>query len=156
MIIIDTNSLIILVLGLIDPNQKNSHRRTSIYDKKDFYFLIEKIQDLKNLIIFPNVWTELDNLLNGFSGKLKNDYINQLRFLSKTSTESFMSSNKAFELHSIYDLGLTDSIILKYASTSKCDFVITSDSTLSDHLIANGVLVIDLVKIKNNKILNIE
>lgn len=156
MIIIDTNSLIVLVLGLINPNLINSHRRTSIYDKKDFDFMIEKIQDLKNLIIFPNVWTELDNLLKDFSGKLKNDYINQVRFLSKTSTESFMSSNLAFELHSIYDLGLTDSIILNYASTSKCDFVITSDSTLSDHLIANGVLVIDLVKIKNNKILNIE
>lgn len=69
--IIDTNSLIILVLGLMDPRMIDTHKRTSIYDKSDFKALLSIIGDLKTLVIIPNVWTELDNLLNSFQGERK-------------------------------------------------------------------------------------
>jgi hypothetical protein len=55
MIILDTNSLLVLTLGLVNPNIVNSHQRTSIYSKDDFYFLLEQIKDFKKLLIFPNV-----------------------------------------------------------------------------------------------------
>jgi rRNA-processing protein FCF1 len=151
MILIDTNSLIILVLGMINPSIIDKHPRTSIYDKSDFYFLVEKIGDLNKLVILPNIWTELDNLLNKFSGNLKDQYVNRLQQISKLSTEEYISSEKGINFYSFHDLGLTDSLILNYATSSKCDCVITSDSNLSDHLLAHGVNVIDLVKIKNSK-----
>jgi rRNA-processing protein FCF1 len=154
MIIIDTNSLVILVLGLMNPNIINQHPRTSIYDKSDFYFLIEKIGDLDNLVILPNIWTELDNLLNKFSGNLKDQYVNKLKQISKLSTEEYISSEKGMDFYSFHDLGLTDSLILNYATSSKCEYVITSDSKLSYHLLAHGVNVIDLVKIRNSKYLD--
>ncbi len=69
MIVIDTNALVILVLGLMDPRLIEGHKRTSIYDARDFDDLLTRIGDVKQLLIIPNVWTEVDNLLNGFTGR---------------------------------------------------------------------------------------
>ena len=149
MIILDTNSLIVLALGLVNPNIVNSHERTSIYSKEDFDFLLEQIKDFKNLIIFPNVWTEFDNLMEKFPLIARNRYVETLKILSKETNEVFVKSFNGFENYSFYSLGLTDSVILYYSINFKCDFVITSDSNLSDHLFAHGVKVIDLVKRKN-------
>lgn len=151
MIIIDANSLLVLVLGLMNPNLINSHRRASIYDIDDFDFLLNSIGDLGNLVIFPNVWTELDNLLNDFHGNMKEQYVNILKIVSQNSTEKYISTNIGVDFYAFYDLGLTDSIILYFATTYPCDYVITSDSKLSDYLIANQVRVVDLVKYKNKK-----
>lgn len=40
MILIDSNSLVVLILGLIDPELINTHKKTSIYDEEDFYKLL--------------------------------------------------------------------------------------------------------------------
>jgi len=55
MILIDSNSLVVLVVGLIDENLISKHSKTSIYNKKDFQDLLIVIQDFKNLIILPNI-----------------------------------------------------------------------------------------------------
>jgi rRNA-processing protein FCF1 len=151
MIILDTNSLLVLTLGLVDPNIVNSHERTSIYSKEDFDFLLDQIKDFKRLVIFPNVWTELDNLMKKYPLISRNKYVETLKVLTKETTEEFVRSVEGFEMYSFYKLGLTDSNILYYSTNFKCEYVITSDSNLSDHLIAHGVNVIDLVKIKNSK-----
>ncbi len=151
MIILDTNSLLVLTLGLVNPNIINSHERTSIYSKEDFDFLLEQIRDFKRIVVFPNVWTELDNLMKKYPVVYRDKYVETLKSLTRQTTEEFVNSINGFEIYSFYKLGLTDSIILYYSTNFKCDFVITSDSNLSDHLLAHGVNVIDLVKIKNSK-----
>jgi rRNA-processing protein FCF1 len=140
-----------LTLGLVDPNIVNSHKRTSIYSKEDFDFLLDQIKDFKRLVIFPNVWTELDNLMKEYPLISRNKYVETLKVLTKETTEEFVRSVEGFEMYSFYKLELTDSNILYYSTNFKCEYVITSDSNLSDHLIAHGVNVIDLVKIKNSK-----
>ena len=74
--LIDTNSLLILLVGLIDPKLINKHRRTSIYEEQDFLDLLQLIGDFNDLVVLPNVWTEVDNLLNGFNRGHKESYVN--------------------------------------------------------------------------------
>jgi rRNA-processing protein FCF1 len=93
----------------------------------------------------------LDNLIKKFPLISRNKYVETLKSLTKETTEVFVRSVEGLEIYSFYKLGLTDSIILYYSTNFKCDCVITSDSNLSDHLLAHGVNVIDLVKIKNSK-----
>lgn len=131
--IIDTNALAVLVLGIMDPEIIDSQPRTSIYEKSDFQALLSIIGDLKTLIILPNVWTELDNLLNNFQGQRKNIYVNYLIELTKITTEQFLPTAKGVNSSTFYDLGLTDSLILQYAK--KCKLLITSDSKLSNYAI---------------------
>jgi hypothetical protein len=150
MILIDTNALVVLLVGLMDTNLIGKHKRTSIYEEQDFIDLISIIGNLDKLIVLPNVWTETDNLLNNFGGEQKYLYITKTIETMRMSTEKFVDSIKGVENHTFYDLGLTDSLLLQYAQD--CELLITSDSALSDYAIANSIRVYDMVKNRNERL----
>ncbi|MEJ7693979.1 hypothetical protein [Daejeonella sp.] len=150
MILVDTNSLILIVLGLMDPRLINTHSKTSIYEEEDFNHLMIFIGDLKNIIVTPNILTEVDNLLNNFSGNLKYPYINAFIRLIKESSETYIRSTEV-EAHKFFIFGLTDSIILELAP--KIDCLITSDSKLSDYATGIGIRTYDLIAERNRRFL---
>ncbi|RPA68370.1 hypothetical protein EF405_11950 [Cyclobacteriaceae bacterium YHN15] len=148
--LIDTNALILLIVGIMDTLQIKSHKRLSIYDEEDFNKLLLVIDDIDRLVVLPNVWTEVDNLLNNFKGNLKNTYIFQIVEVIKSSTEKYIETIKATEDYAFYDLGITDSLLLSFAE--KCDLLITSDSRLSDYATSRGINVYDLVLERNKRL----
>ena len=151
MILIDSNSLLVLIIGLINPNLISTNKRTSIYEKEDFDNLIDLVGDFSNLLVLPNIWTEVDNLLNqSFSRNYKDSYIQNLKFIIESSTEKYLESKISVNSSYFYELGITDSLILEVAKD--CKFIITSDSKLSDNAKANNIQVYDLVEIRNNKL----
>jgi rRNA-processing protein FCF1 len=150
MILIDTNALIILILGQIDTRLIDTHKRTSIYEEQDYYDLISVIVDIENLIVLPNVWTEVDNLLNGFNGEHKYQYITEITKIIKSTSEQFLSSLSGVNSESFFNLGLTDSLLLNLAK--ECELLITSDSGLSDYALAYGIKVFDIVKNRNSRL----
>ncbi len=150
MILIDSNALIVLLLGFIDPKLIGRHKRTSIYQAEDFYNLLSVIKGLDQLVVLPNIWTEVDNLLNNFQGNYKFQYIEKITETIKAVTEQYIASKTGSESHNFFDLGLTDSLILEYAK--ECQLLVTSDSKLSDYAIAYGINVYDMVKVRNEKI----
>jgi hypothetical protein len=102
-------------------------------------------------VVLPNIWTEVDNLLNDFNGNYKEQYVANIKEILNLPSEKYIESQIAIESDCFYDLGLTDSLILYYSK--ECKLLITSDSTLSDYAIAYGVSVYDMVKRKNEKLL---
>lgn len=150
MILIDTNALLVLLVGLMDTELISKHKRTAIYEEQDFIDLLSVIGDLDKLVVLPNVWTETDNLLNNFGGERKHQYILKTVETMKSTTENFIESVKGVEHYSFYDLGLTDSLLLQYAM--ECDLLVTSDSTLSDYAVASGVKVYDMKKIRTDRL----
>jgi rRNA-processing protein FCF1 len=150
MILIDTNTLLILIVGLMDIKLIGRHKRTSIYEEQDFYNLLSVIGNLDKVVVLPNIWTEVDNLLNNFGGERKYIYIVKLIETMKSTSEKFIHSLKGVESNAFYDLGLTDSLILEYAR--ECELLVTSDSSLSDHAVARGIRVYDIVKNRNDRL----
>ena len=148
--LIDTNALIILILGLMDPKLIQTHKRTSIYEEQDFHDLVSLIGNIESLVVLPNVWTEVDNLLNNFTRGHKERYIDQITRSIKLATEKFINSKTGTESYGFYDLGLTDSLLLEYSK--ECELLITSDSKLSYYAISSGVIVYDLVKNRNERL----
>lgn len=149
MILIDSNALIILLLGLIDKNLIGSHKTSSIYTQDDFEQLVSVIQDFRKLIVLPQVWAEADNLLNNFKGNYKYSYLLQLKRLIEQSTERHIATKALMESNYLWEVGITDALILEVAKD--CDYVITSDSHLSDILEANRIPVYDMVRVRNEK-----
>ena len=147
MILIDTNALIILILGQINPKLIDTHKRTSIYEEQDYYDILSIINKIEDLVVLPNVWTEVDNLLNGFNGNHKYLYIENITTVIKKSSEIFLNSIIAVESDSFYNLGLTDSLLLELAK--ECELLITSDSSLSDQARAKGIKIFDVVENRN-------
>lgn len=148
--IIDSNTLVVLIVGLIDPRLFKNHKRTSIYDEEDFLELLSIIGNLDRIVILSNVWAEVDNLLNDFSGNYKYQYITNISNLIKLTTEKYIPSITVIDKDEFYELGLTDSLLLEEAKG--CQLLITSDSKLSDYALASGIQVYDLVKAKNEKL----
>lgn len=150
MILIDSNSLLVLILGFINPSLINKHSKTSIYDENDFYILLDVIKDVKSLVVLPNIWTEVDNLLNKFNGQYKTLYVQKIIQTIKDTSEKYIESQSIENNYAFYDLGLTDTLILEHAK--ECKMLITSDSQLSDYARANGTVVFDLKELKNESI----
>jgi len=148
--LIDTNSLIVLLVGLIDPKLIQKHKRTSIYEEQDFIDLLYFIGKIENLVVLPNVWTEVDNLLNNFNRGHKEKYIGEITKTIKLTTEKILETKIATESIGFFDLGVTDSLLLEYSK--ECELLITSDSKLSDYAVASGISVFDLVKNRNARI----
>jgi predicted nucleic acid-binding protein len=149
MTLIDTNSLVILLIGIIDPKLISLHKRTSIYEEEDHTNLLKIIKSLDRLIVLPNIWTEVDNLLNNFSGNYRWKYVQAFRKLIQLTSEKYIPSSIGTENAHFLSIGLTDALILELGK--ECDFLITSDSKLSDFVKAEGIAVYDLVKIRNEK-----
>ena len=150
MILIDTNALIILILGQINPKLIDTHKRTSIYEERDYYDILSIINKIEDLVVLPNVWTEVDNLLNGFNGNHKYLHIENITTVIKKSSEIFLNSIIAVESDSFYNLGLTDSLLLELAK--ECELLITSDSSLSDQARAKGIKIFDVVANRNSRL----
>lgn len=147
MIFVDTNALILLIVGLIDKSLISSHKRTSIYEPIDFDNLKVLIGDLEKVVTTPNVLTEVDNLLNNFRKGHRWMYYQIIREIIGKSSEKFIETKTIIELNPFFELGLTDSGVLEICK--ECDFLITGDSRLSDYASAFGIKVVDLVKIRN-------
>ncbi|MBA4301049.1 hypothetical protein SAMN03080617_01322 [Algoriphagus alkaliphilus] len=150
MIFVDTNALILLIVGLIDKSLIKSHKRTSIYESTDFENLELLIGNLEEVVTTPNVLTEVDNLLNNFQKGHRWAYYQILRELITKSSEKFLESRRIIDSSSFFELGLTDSGVLELCK--ECDFLITGDSKLSDYASAFGIKVVDLVKIRNERL----
>lgn len=148
--IIDSNSLLVLILGLMKPSLVGTHKKTSIYDEKDFYNLLEVIGTLDSLVVLPNIWTEVDNLLNRFNKGYKKLYIQKIIQIIKETSEVYLNSSSVEGKSEFYDLGLTDTLILEHGRN--CELLITSDSTLSDYAHGYGIIVFDMKKSATEKL----
>jgi rRNA-processing protein FCF1 len=150
-VLVDTNCLIIYVLGIINPVLINTNKNTSIYDESDFYLILELIKSPDNLLILPNIWTEVDNLLNrNLTGNYKYLYFERIRSVMQENVEKYIESVEATKDVNFYQLGITDTLILIEAKN--CELLITSDGDLSDRANAQGIKVFDMSKYKNEQI----
>jgi hypothetical protein len=140
--IIDANSLLVLILGLMRPSLIGTHEKTSIYDEEDFTNLLTVIEKFETLVVLPNIWTEVDNLLNRFNRGDKELYVKKIIQTIKDTSEKYLASSTVDGKFEFYDLGLTDTLILEHGKN--CDLLITSDSTLSDYARAYGIKVFDM------------
>lgn len=102
MILIDTNTLLVFLVGLMNPALIERKKRIKMYNAEDFEnllsFITSKIgNDYQKIITLPNVWTEVDNLLNhanlGIDGGNKFTYIQELKKLIFTTTEQYFFTN---------------------------------------------------------------
>lgn len=150
MILIDSNSLLVLILGLMNPSLINKHSKTSIYEEEDFHNLISVIKNLESIVVLPNIWTEVDNLLNKFTGNQKELYIKRIIETIKITSEKYFESKMVENNYAFYNLGLADTLILECAKD--CEMLITSDSELSDYARAYGINVYDMKELKNEKL----
>lgn len=150
MTVIDTEPLILYVVGMINKNYIGQSRKTSIYNRLDFELLQNAIGNISNLLVPPNVWTETDNHLNNIVGQYNFIYYELLKNFIANSTEKYIKTNNIINESTFSLLGITDTILLKLAKTT--GNLITADSKLSNYARSNGINVYDLKEVVNSRI----
>jgi hypothetical protein len=143
-LLIDTNLLLLLVVGLSDPTQISKHKRTrSVFTDEDFILLDHFAGRFRQIVTTPHVLTEVSNLLGQTPDTLKAIFFGRFKsFLElKSLTEETVSGNVLSKKDAFEALGIADCAISEVAKGRF--LVLTIDFELAGHLAKEGVDVIN-------------
>jgi rRNA-processing protein FCF1 len=140
-ILIDTNLLLLFLMGAVDAKQIDKFKRTKQFTIEDFW-LIEKLLDFFEIkVTTPNILTEVSNLAGQLSEPLKSRFLERLGEQVKILTEKYCPSVEACAHPYFNKCGLTDSAILSIAESEL--LVLTDDFQLAGLISGLGIDVIN-------------
>ena len=107
---VDTNLLVLFVVGNVDSSRIPRHKRTRKYTVDDYKKLSQMLANVEQILVTPNILTETSNLLDGDERMAE-----MLRKLICTSyvKEIYVKSRMVVERDEFKRLGLTDCGLLK-------------------------------------------
>ena len=124
-LIVDTNLLVLYVVGSVNPERIETFKRTRQYARSDYDLLVRVLDKFDRLYSLAHVLAEVSNLTD-----LSGDERLLARLVLKKTiselTELEMASSRAAEDPLYQDLGLTDAAIGALARAHGCA-VLTDD-----------------------------
>ena len=111
-VILDTNLLVLFVVGITDPKYIAIHKRLQEYHKDDFSLLSRLVLSYESLVLNPHVLAETSNLAGQIKEPAKSKIYGRLGELIETRHEAFIESKRGVRLKEYRDLGLTDAVLL--------------------------------------------
>lgn len=138
-VLIDTNILLLLILGSADINQVGRNNRLRKYTPQDLQLVQELIKRSRGPILAtPHVLAETDNLARqALNGSLQKKAMVFIRNLIINLEEVPIPSKQAVQDPVYFWLGLTDAGIAQ-VKTRGC-IVLLDDGRLADHLTQTGI-----------------
>ena len=117
-IFVDSNLLVLLVVGETDKKLIVKHRRLREFQEEDYERLVRLVHHIDQILITPNTLTEASNLLAQHGEPERSRFFEVLRILIEEHEEIVVTSktashNKEFARH-----GLTDAALLEVVSNS--------------------------------------
>lgn len=112
LLVIDTNLLVLLVVGSVRPDLIGKHRRTKGYGMQDFALLRDLLGDEPTLSLLPNVVTETSNLVADYGEPDRSRLLGRLKSLVDANPESYVPSRLACSIAEFLRLGVTDAALL--------------------------------------------
>jgi hypothetical protein len=117
-IILDSNLLLLLIVGLTSPAYITKHRRLREYEEVDFELLKGFVDSATRIVVTPHTLAETSNLI-GYIGQPAREHIYlQLRLLLGVADERYIESSSAAQRTEFPRLGLADAVQLDLATES--------------------------------------
>jgi hypothetical protein len=144
-LLIDTNILLLYVVGSFDPAAISRFKRTEKFDEDDFALLTEHVGRYSVLVVTAGVLAEVSNLLSGYlhvqvAGHIV-ELVDHAEEASKPAVEIMADAEFA-------RLGFTDSTILQAAATPETT-VLTDDVQLYLALLAREHNAVNFNHLRN-------
>jgi hypothetical protein len=135
-IILDTNLLLLLMVGATRRGFIQDHKRLSNYLPEDYDRLVDLIGD-EPLVVTPHILTETSNLLpNGVHEPLRPQLRLTLKRFVTTNQETHIPARIVIERGEFTKLGLTDCAVLEYPDREAV--LLTDDLELHERALATG------------------
>lgn len=144
---VDTNLLLVLVIGLLDPEQVEKFKRTRSYTREDYSLLSDFVSGYDGLLTTPNVLTEVSNLAGYLAEPLRTQAFATLAALTAETVEEYLPSLEVVQHPHFTSLGLADVTVL-LASQRKAT-VLTDDFELYARLSAEDVTVVNFHHVRS-------
>jgi hypothetical protein len=126
-VVVDTNLLLLLVVGLTDVDYISKHKRLTDYSRRDFILLSETIDLYGKLILTPNTLTETSNWIDHIRDPARSEIRRVFNVLIASETEIYIPSSIAAARQEHISLGLADNALLEAAKDA---VLISSDEDL--------------------------
>jgi hypothetical protein len=112
-VILDTNLLILLVVGLASPDYVARHKRLSDYTTNDFDLLTSILSRVARIVVTPNILTETSNLAVQIPEPARSHIAATFGILVNAVNERYMPSRRAVGRPDFARFGLSDAVILE-------------------------------------------
>ena len=145
-VIVDSNLLLLFIIGSFDEQLISTFKRTKTYTGSDYRILSEFLSAFSEILVTPNILTEVSNLSNQLPESYKPDYFTQFGEHIGRMQEHFHSSNSLRTHDSFVKFGLADASIHECAEHGR--LVLTDDARLADFLGRRGIDVLNFNHIR--------
>lgn len=115
-VVVDSNLLLLLVVGLAGEKYIAKHKRLAEYTVEDFRLLIQSISCVERVIVTPNTLTETSNFLGHIAEPDRSYLFTVFGEFIGNADEKYYESGKSSRRVEFPRLGLTDSAILEAVS----------------------------------------
>lgn len=145
-IIVDTNLLLLYLIGSFNKDLIRKHKRLSNYNEKDFIFVKNVIKKSPLIFTTPHILAEVSNIIDIDDPKFSRYFTKFVKMLTLLS--EFYSRKEDLINDWIFEtLGLTDSAIINAAKTNKL-VILTDDREATSIIRAEFIDVINLTELK--------
>lgn len=128
---IDTNLLLLLVMGSVSRDAIGRHRRLREFTPDDYFLLIDLITQVQRVLVTPNTLTETSNLLGLHGEPERSRFFERLRFIIEETEEIVVASVDSSRNSAFTRLGLTDAALLEVATEDTPVITVDLDLYLS-------------------------
>ena len=145
-VVVDSNLLLLLVVGSASKDYIAKHERLRDYTEDDFELLGLLIADFSDIILLPHILAEVSNLARQIKDPARARIQHTFRKLIATGTELPIQSVSGTERDEFSELGLTDAVILHLCSLALNGInptLLTADSDLANSASSQGYSCID-------------
>lgn len=144
--ILDTNLMLLLVVGTYSVDRIGTFKRTMQYVPSDYLLLCKVLEQLDRRVITPNIMTEVDNLGRQLPAGEHDAFADAFARLCSELIEVYVPSRSVMYSELYATLGLTDAMTHELASEEL--LIITDDFELSNRLASIGKDVININHIR--------
>jgi hypothetical protein len=149
-IAVDSNLLLLLVVGNWNVRFIATHKRLSGFNVEDFYLVRDFVASFQSVVTTPHVLAEVSNLAGMATGYAKESIYNQFANVILTLDEKHITSASVSALSEFSIFGLTDAVLCTVCSTMP---LLTEDRKLASHMRRKGLnaLTLDNLKFLRNQ-----
>lgn len=136
-LLIDTNLLVLFVVGTAAKEYIAKHKKLTEFTVEDYDLLVKLIARASEVLVTPNTLTETSNLAAYINEPARSKVMDVLRRVSTDSQERYVPSSAAARRSEFIRLGLADAALLEATAAEKAT-LLTADFNLYHAALAKG------------------
>ncbi len=141
-VMVDTNMLLLYVVGVTDPRVIETFHHTKNYTVDDFEILADFIDNFTRRLTTPHILTEVSNFVGKLPDYLKVTAFDRLAAMTQVYLQEYyvpaemVANMRAFRLFGLTDVGIAEVVHEQY-------LVLTDDFPLTAYLQGRGIDVLN-------------